>query len=70
VKKIVKEVCNGTMASTNTRPVNIFHNLEATEIYLLLLQDAEKGLADAEAGRVTDAIASLMRLKKRRVEPR
>jgi hypothetical protein len=58
------------MALTNTAPVDISRRLEGAQICLLLLQDAEKGLADAEAGRVTDAVVSLMKLKKRRAEPR
>ncbi|MEO6853515.1 MAG: prevent-host-death protein, partial [Rhodoferax sp.] len=48
--------------------LDYYHQLEAARIHLLLLDDAALGLADVEAGRVTDAQSALKSLKARRAK--
>jgi hypothetical protein len=46
--------------------LDYYHRLERARIHLLLIGEAEKGLTDEEAGRVTEARSVLLKLKKRR----
>jgi prevent-host-death family protein len=46
--------------------LDYYHRLERERIHLLLLDEAENGLADVAAGRVKDARQAIRRLKTRR----
>jgi hypothetical protein len=54
------------VALIDAAPLDHYHQLERAQIHLLLLHEAEKGLADVEAGRASNARAVLAKLKKRR----
>lgn len=50
----------------DAQKLDYYHRLERARIHLLLFDEAEKGLADVEMRRVTDARSVLLKLKKRR----
>ena len=65
-EKIITKNGESYVALIDAERLDYYHRLERAQIHLLLLQEAEKGLADVEAGRVTNARASLAKLKQRR----
>ena len=69
-EKIITKNGESYVALIDAERLDYYHRLERAQIHLLLLQEAEKGLADVEAGRVTNARASLAKLKKRRAAMR
>lgn len=69
-EKIITKNGESYVALIDAQRLDHYHRLERAQIHLLLLQEAEKGLADIEAGRVSNARASLAKLKKRRAATR
>jgi prevent-host-death family protein len=69
-EKIITKNGESYVALIDAARLDHYHRLERAQIHLLLLQEAEKGLADVEAGRVSNARASLAKLKKRRAATR
>ena len=65
-EKIITKNGESYVALIDAARLDHYHHLERAQIHLLLLQEAEKGLADVEAGRVSNARAALAKLKKRR----
>lgn len=65
-EKIVTKNGESYVALIDAQRLDYYHQLERARIHLLLLEDAVKGLADVEAGRVKDARTALQELKKRR----
>lgn len=66
-EKIVTKNGESYIALIDAQRLDYYHQLERARIHLLLLDDADKGLADVEAGRVKDARTALQGLKKRRL---
>jgi prevent-host-death family protein len=69
-EKIITKNGESYVALIDAARLDHYHRLERAQIHLLLLQEAEKGLTDVVAGRVTSARASLAKLKKRRAATR
>lgn len=65
-EKIITRNGESYVALIDAKRLDHYHQLERARIHLLLLDDADKGLADVEAGRTVDARAALQKLKKRR----
>jgi prevent-host-death family protein len=69
-EKIITKNGESYVALIDAARLDHYHHLERAQIHLLLLQEAERGLADIAAGRVTNARAALAKLKKRRTVAR
>ncbi|MFM9879679.1 MAG: type II toxin-antitoxin system Phd/YefM family antitoxin [Burkholderiaceae bacterium] len=67
-EKIITRNGEGVAALIDAQRLDYYHKLERSQIHLLLLNEAQKGLADVEAGRTTDARAALKTLKARRTQ--
>ena len=65
-EKIITKNGKSYIAMIDAQKLDYYHRLERARIHLLLIDEASKGLADVEAGRVTDARSALSKLKKRR----
>ncbi|NMV38956.1 type II toxin-antitoxin system Phd/YefM family antitoxin [Ralstonia insidiosa] len=65
-EKIVTKNGESYIALIDAQRLDYYHQLERARIHLLLLDEAAKGLADVEAGRVKDARQALGALKRRR----
>lgn len=65
-EKIITKNGEPAVAVIDARRLDHYHRLERARIHLLLLDDVEKGLADVEAGRTTDAAKGLAALKRKR----
>ena len=65
-EKIITRNGESYVALIDAERLDHYHQLERARIHLLLIDEAERGLADVEAGRVSDAKAVLKRFKKRR----
>ena len=65
-EKIITKNGESYIAMIDAQKLDYYHRLERARIHLLLIDEASKGLADVEAGRVTDARSALSKLKKRR----
>ena len=65
-EKIITRNGESYVALIDAKRLDHYHQLERARIHLLLLDDADKGLADVEAGRTADARSALRKLKKRR----
>lgn len=65
-EKIITKNGESYIAMIDAQKLDYYHRLERARIHLLLIDEAGKGLADVEAGHVTDARSALSRLKKRR----
>ncbi len=66
-EKIVTKNGESYIALIDAQRLDYYHPLERARIHLLLLDDASKGIADIQAGRVKDAKQALQSLKKRRL---
>ncbi|NTV11281.1 MAG: type II toxin-antitoxin system Phd/YefM family antitoxin [Zoogloea sp.] len=66
VEKIVTKNGESYIALIDAQRLDYYHRLERARIHLLLLDDADAGLADVEGGRVKDARTALQDLKRRR----
>ncbi len=65
-EKIITKNGESYVALIDAERLDYYHTLERTRIHLLALDDAGRGLADIEAGRVSDAGPALNALKQRR----
>ncbi len=65
-EKIITKNGESYVALIDADRLDYYHRLERERIHLLLLDQAEKGLADVAAGRVKDARQAIRRLKTRR----
>ena len=65
-EKLITKNGESYVALIDAARLDYYHRLERTRIQLALLDEVEKGLADVDAGRTTDARAMLRRLKKKR----
>jgi hypothetical protein len=54
------------VAIIDAQRLDYYHQLERERIHLLLIDEAGKGLDDAESGRVKDARTALQAIKRRR----
>lgn len=68
-EKIITKNGESYVALIDAERLDYYHALERTRIHLLTMEDASKGLADIEAGRVEDARQALNTLKQRRTNP-
>jgi len=66
VEKIITKNGESYVALIDADRLDYYHRLERERIHLLLLDEAEKGLADVAAGRVKDARKLIRRLKAKR----
>lgn len=66
-EKIITKNGESYIALIDAQRLDYYHRLERARIHLLLLDDASKGIADIQAGRVKDAKQALQNLKKRRL---
>ena len=64
-EKIITKNGESYVALIDANRLDYYHRLEHERIHLLLLEDAEKGLADVAAGRVKDARQAIRRLRTR-----
>lgn len=65
-EKIITRNGESCVAVIDAARLDHYHRLERERIHLLPLDEADKGLADVEAGRVGDARRAIRKLKKRR----
>lgn len=63
-EKIITKNGASYVALIDAERLDHYHHLERARIHLLLLEEAERGLADVEAGRVRDARQTIHRLRK------
>ena len=66
LEKIITKNGESYVALIDADRLDYYHRLERERIHLLLLEQAEKGLADVAAGRVKEARQVIRRLKARR----
>lgn len=69
-EKIITKNGESYVALIDAERLDHYHRLERAQIHLLLLQEAEKALADIEAGRDVSARKSLAKLKNRQAASR
>ena len=69
-EKIITKNGEPVVAMIDAKRLDHYHQLERAHIHLLLLGEAEKGWADIEAGRTTNARDGLTALKTRRAQMR
>ena len=65
-EKIITRNGESYVALIDAARLDYYHRLERERIHLLLLDEAEKGLADVAAGRTRDARRVLRKLKAKR----
>ncbi len=65
-EKIITKNGESYVAMIDADRLDYYHQLERERIHLLLLDDAERGLADVAAGKVKDARGALSAIKRRR----
>ena len=65
-EKIITRNGESYVALIDAERLDYYHRLERERIHLLLLDEAEKGLADIAAGRTRDAQQVLRKLKAKR----
>ena len=65
-EKIITRNGESYVALIDAERLDYYHRLERERIHLLLLDEAEKGLADIAAGRTRDAQQVLRKLKTKR----
>lgn len=66
LEKIITKNGESYVALIDADRLDYYHRLERERIHLLLLDEAEKGLADTAEGRVKDARKVIHRLKAKR----
>ena len=66
LEKIITKNGESYVALIDAARLDYYHRLERERIHLLLLEEADKGLADIAAGRVKDARQVIRRLKAAR----
>jgi len=67
-EKIITKNGEPVVAMIDAKRLDHYHQLERAHIHLLLLSEAEKGWADVEAGRTTNAREGLAALKAKRAQ--
>lgn len=65
-EKIITKNGESYVALIDAARLDYYHRLEQERIHLLLIDDARRGLADIEAGRVQNADAAIARVQRRR----
>lgn len=65
-EKIITKNGESYVALIDADRLDYYHRLERERIHLLLIDDAQRGLADIEAGRTVGADAAIARLQQRR----
>lgn len=65
-EKIITKNGESYVALIDAGRLDYYHRLERERIHLVLLDEAEKGMADVAAGRTRDARQALRRLKAKR----
>jgi prevent-host-death family protein len=65
-EKIITKNGESYVALIDAQRLDYYHRLERERIHLLLLDEAEKGMADIAAGRVKDARQVIRRMKAKR----
>ncbi len=65
-EKIITRNGESYVALIDAARLDYYHQLERERIHLILLDEAEKGLADIAAGRTLDARQVLRKLKTKR----
>jgi hypothetical protein len=58
------------MGFSDADRLDYYHRLERERIHLLLIDDAQRGLADIAAGRTEEAHAAVAQLQQRRASAR
>ena len=69
-EKIITKNGESYVALIDAERLDHYHRLERAQIHLLLLQEAEKALADIEAGHDVSARKSLAKFKNRQAASR
>jgi prevent-host-death family protein len=67
-EKIITKNGESYVALIDADRLDYDHRLERERIHLLLIADAQRGLADIEAGRTVGADATIAQLQQRRAE--
>ncbi|MBK6595285.1 MAG: type II toxin-antitoxin system Phd/YefM family antitoxin [Burkholderiales bacterium] len=65
-EKIITKNGEPAVALIDAKRLDHYHRLEQDRVHLLLLEEVEKGLADVEAGRTSDAMQTLQDLQMQR----
>jgi len=65
-EKIITKNGESYVALIDARRLDYYHQLEQEHIHLLLIDDANQGLADVTAGKVKDAHNTLTTIKRHR----
>ncbi|MCA3238893.1 MAG: type II toxin-antitoxin system Phd/YefM family antitoxin [Curvibacter sp.] len=65
-EKIITKNGESYVALIDADRLDYYHRLERERIHLLLLEDAQRGLADIAAGRTQDADATIATRQQRR----
>ena len=65
-EKIITKNGKSYVALIDANRLDYYHRLEIERIHLLLIREADKGLDDVAAGRVSDARGTLESIKQRR----
>ncbi len=65
-EKIITKNGESYVALIDADRLDYYHRLERERIHLLLIDDAQRGLADITAGRTQEADAALAKLQQRR----
>jgi len=63
-EKIITKNGESYVALVDAERLDYYHQLERERIHLLLIEEAEKGLADVAKGRVKDARKVIRRLRR------
>lgn len=66
VEKIITKNGASYVALIDADRLDYYHRLERERIHLLLIDDAQRGLADITAGRTYEADAAIAQLQQRR----
>ncbi|MGQ0652397.1 MAG: type II toxin-antitoxin system Phd/YefM family antitoxin [Betaproteobacteria bacterium] len=65
-EKVITKNGESYVALIDAARLDHYHRLERARIQLLLLDEIEKGVADVDAGRTSDARGTLRRLRRSR----
>lgn len=65
-EKIITKNGESYVALIDAARLDYYHQLERERIHLLLIDDAQRGLADIEAGRTVGADAAIAQFQQRR----
>ena len=68
-EKIITKNGESYVALIDAQRLDYYHRLERERIHLLLIADAQRGLADIAAGRTFEADGAIGQLQRRRAAP-